>query len=74
MTHRKKDNSIPWKTYDTNSHIPWYNRILPTKYGIMLCIIAGILAFIFAKTIVNIRINKELLLQQREQIYSEIYE
>lgn len=57
--------------YETSKHIPWYDRKLS---AIIVWIIVGISTYFFVTTFfLNKPTEKELLLQQRERIYSEIY-
>ncbi len=60
MTYRKKDDSIP--------------RILPLRYCIIIWVIVGISTWFIARAVIPDKTQKNLLLQQRERVYSEIYE
>lgn len=64
-------NAMAYK-YETSKHVPWYDRkLLLAIYYVAVFVIACLIVKAF---ISNKPTNKELLLQQREQIYSEIYE
>jgi len=65
------DNAMAYK-YETSKHILWYDR---KSSAIIVWIIVGILTYFFVTAFSpNKLTEKELLLQQRERIYSEIYE
>lgn len=57
--------------YEISKYVPWYDRkLLLAIYYVAVFVVACLIVRAF---ISNKPTNKELLLQQREQIYSEIY-
>ena len=69
-------NAMAYKAYkyETSKHIPWYDRkLFLAIYYIAIFVITCFVARAIITHLSNISTEKKLLLQQREQIYSEIY-
>ena len=61
--------------YETSTHIPWYDRkLFLAIYYIAIFVITCLVVTAIITHLSNKSTEKKLLLQQRERIYSEVYE